>query len=365
MNRFKHWLYHASVVVGVILIGAFLVVSSGIVPVRASSGHWPITEWLLKYAMKRTVTTYSLGVTVPNLDDHALILKGAGHYETGCRACHGSPGMRMPLIAQRMTPPAPELTGRIDDLGPKRLFYVVKHGLKFTGMPAWPAQSRDDEVWAVVAFLKKLPELDDEGYHRLVHGETVAADPIQALTLSPVSSVALQSCVRCHGSDGSGRGSDAFPKLAGQRREYLQTAMEAYATSERHSGIMQPVAAGLSKETVEQLVNYYAALPAPPATPPAPTHREAIARGREIALHGLPAQRVPACVECHDVRGKQRKPDYPTLAGQPARYLELQLTLFQADQRGGSDYAHLMQPIAARLTPEQMRDVARYFEAQP
>ncbi|MDO8542205.1 MAG: hypothetical protein Q7S40_17335 [Opitutaceae bacterium] len=54
---------------------------------------------------------------------------------------------------------------------------------------------------------------------------------------------------------------------------------------------------------------------------------------------------------------------FPSLAGQPAKYLERQIVLFKAEQRGGSRYAHLMRPVAARLTAEQRRDVALYFES--
>jgi cytochrome c553 len=90
---------------------------------------------------------------------------------------------------------------------------------------------------------------------------------------------------------------------------------------------------------------------------------EAIARGKAIALEGVPRQRVPACVECHGPGAKRGKPAYPTLAGQSAGYLQLQLALFKREQRGGSAYEHLMRPIASRLTEEQMRDVTLYFES--
>jgi cytochrome c553 len=52
---------------------------------------------------------------------------------------------------------------------------------------------------------------------------------------------------------------------------------------------------------------------------------------------------------------------YPDLAGQHADYLVLQLRLFRRQHRGGTDHAHLMRPVAQRLTPEQMRDVALYY----
>ena len=119
---------------------------------------------------------------------------------------------------------------------------------------------------------------------------------------------------------------------------------------------------------IRQLARHYSSLrdsaPTPSAAPAvadAPSEA-AIARGRAIATDGIPGQRVPACAECHGPGARRGKPAYPTLAGQSADYLALQLQLFKREQRGGSAYEHLMRPIASRLTDGQMRDAAAYFE---
>src|SRR5687768_7705365 len=135
----KRRLFRLAGLFAVIAVAGFLVAASGIIPIKASSGHWPITEWFLRFAMRRSIATHSLGTDVPELDDPGLVLKGAGHYETGCRSCHGAPGERQPRIAQSMLPRAPDLMPRIRASNSRKLFHVVKHGLKFTGMPAWPA----------------------------------------------------------------------------------------------------------------------------------------------------------------------------------------------------------------------------------
>ena len=93
------------------LAGLFgvLVLVSGIVPIGASSGHWTLTSTLLEFASSRSVATWSAGVKPPPLDHPADVLKGAGHYHTGCRPCHGSPDLPQPRIALALTPPAPFL----------------------------------------------------------------------------------------------------------------------------------------------------------------------------------------------------------------------------------------------------------------
>ena len=199
----KRWLFRIVGLLAVLGAGAFLVVVSGVVPIKASSGHWPITEWILQLAKSRSVATHTLGIEAPALDDPSLILKGATHYEIGCRPCHGNPDQQTPRIAQGMTPRPPYLPTRVSNWTPDELFYIVKHGIKFTGMPAWPAQQRDDEVWAMVAFLRKFPELSAEEYRRLatggsakVNAELPMNDP---LTLRDAPRAVTENCARCHG----------------------------------------------------------------------------------------------------------------------------------------------------------------------
>jgi cytochrome c553 len=370
MNIRNKWLARAGLLVA-LLAGAFLVVVSGIVPVKASSGHFAITNWFLHFAMQRSVSTHSLSVEKKKLDEPWLVLKGAGHYETGCRPCHGAPDLEPPVIPQAMTPHPPKLLSLTAEWDPEELFYIVKHGVKFTAMPAWPAQERDDEVWAVVAFLLKMSELDADAYRQLVHGKTrepSAAAPVAELVANEVTpSAAVQSCARCHGQRGEGRQSAAFPKLAGQKRAYQVAALEAYARGERRSGIMQPIAAGLTPEVMAELSQYYATQPSGRSDNPDENDSglaAQIARGRVIATQGVPGRGVPSCMDCHGASPFGRNPMYPNLTGQHADYLVLQLELFKARKRGGSPYAHLMNHVAARLTSEQMNDVALYYAAQ-
>lgn len=344
-------------------------VGSGAVPVAASSGHWAITSWFLHTAMRRSVSTHALAVEVPPRDADWLVLKGAGHYETGCRPCHGAPDLRPPVIPGSMTPHPPPLDAALlRAWSDAQLFYVVKHGVKFTAMPAWPSQRRDDEVAAMVAFLRALPSLDAGAYRRLVEGDTgvaTASGAIAQLVPTDARPIALAaSCARCHGTRGEGRESAAFPRLAGQHERYQVGALEAYARGTRHSGIMQPIAAALSTSEMRALSAFYARQPAAQRQASAPAgEADARARGEDIAQRGIPARGVPACAECHGPSDGPQSDAYPLLAGQYADFLLLQLRMFKARQRGGSPYAHLMHEVAVRLDDEQMRDVAQYYEA--
>ena len=350
---------------GLLALGGVFVAVSGVVPLRASSGHWAITEWILRFGMKRSIATHSFAIKVPdNLTDRSLVQKGASYFDLGCRSCHGAPGIPVPRIAAHMLPTPPDLVPRIRESDPRKLFYVVKHGMKFTGMPAWPSSHRDDEVWAVTAFLLRYPELDTAEYRRLAgRDELEAATRGASLSREDQRPSIVESCATCHGNDGRGRGNVLIPSLAGQRGPYLRKTLESYAKGRRHSGMMEPVAGTLTRDEIEQISAYYSRLPRAATSTVVSEQADVLQRGERIASEGIRSQRVPACLECHGPGGRRGKPEYPLLAGQPTAYLELQLTLFREGRRGGSDHAHLMQPIASRLKPEQVRDVAAYFSS--
>ena len=343
----------------VMAIGGFLLAASGIIPIKASSGHWAITRWFLQFSKQRSVATHTLRTEAPSLDVARLVLNGAGAYENNCRPCHGSPSLQSPRVAQAMTPRPPYLPHTIPRWEANELFYIVKHGIKFTGMPAWPSQQRDDEVWAMVAFLRKFPELDAKGYDSLVNGE--APKSIQLLPDAMPRAI-VESCARCHGKEGFGRGVGAFPKLAHQNFEYLYFSLQAYRRGERHSGVMGPVAVALNDQEIQEISRYYADLTTTLSFP-LPQLSSDVDRGELIARQGIPSQRVPPCAECHGPAESRRNPAYPNLAGQYADYLNLQLELFKKGSRGGTAYSHLMTRVAVNLTPEQMKDVALYYSS--
>jgi cytochrome c553 len=357
----KHpWLATAALATGAIILAA-LVVISGVLPIKASSGHWRVTAAFLDFAKTRSVSTQAWGLEAPDLADDALVVRGAGHYETVCVSCHGGPGRRLPPVMAAMTPPPPELTGRLGRWTPEELFSIVKHGIKFTGMPAWPVQQRDDEVWAMVAFLHRMPQLDAGAYRRFAYGDTVAPDGTMAPAsggLSAPPSV-RNVCWRCHDLQGTGRRPGAFPSLAGQRAEYLYNALQAFATGSRHSGIMAGVAANLSDDQMRTAAEYYAGLPRRAGEPSGGS--AAIARGSAIASRGVPERDVPACAECHGPTDRPKSPAYPVLEGQHLRYLRQQLRLLQERRRGGSPHVTLMHAFVDRLGPGDVDDVTLYY----
>lgn len=346
---------HVAAFLAVLPFAALFVAWIGFFNVGASTGHWKITEWFLHFAMRSAVRTYALNVDVPEELPRQAIQPAAGHYARGCAMCHGAPGEPRTAAVHRMLPQPPDLAQTVDQWTDAQLFRLVKHGIRFTGMPAWPAQEREDEVWAMVAFLRELPSMPAENYRELAYGARMP--PLRPAGLDQT----LEDCTRCHGDDGMGR-SPFVPVIAGQSEAYLLESLRAYAQARRPSGIMGLVATGTAEDEFAALARHYAFRP--PSRPVAEAHdAELIRRGAAIARDGIASRNVPACLGCHG--GRDRNPIYPTIAGQPADYLETQLGLFRTRKRGGTSFAHLMEKAASELTDADIEALAAYFASQP
>jgi cytochrome c553 len=346
-------------ILGLALIAALGVVS-GVYSVAASRGHFAVTSWTLEFAMRRSVDTHSLFITVPPLDRPEMVSLGAGHFEGGCAPCHGAPGEASNPIVDRMLPPPPSLARAAPSWSDAELFWIVKNGLKYTGMPSWAALERDDEVWAMVAFLRALPDMRADTYRRLARGTTSATDRSGAeLARHGNGARAVSACTRCHGSESRPPSSRLIPVLAGQSRAYLEAALRHYANGERTSGIMQPVAAELEDSAITALSDYYAGVTASQTAPRANPTPEQMARGSAIATEGIPSEGVPPCLACH----AGAAPSFPRLRGQHAPYIAGQLRLWQRGLRDRTAHGAIMAPIARRLSAQQIEDVAVFFES--
>ena len=129
---------------------------AGLGDIAASRGHWPFVERFLDFGMRHAVKRHASGIEVPKLDDPNMIRLGAAHFHRGCAFCHGAPGIPVNPIAKHMLPPPPELAVTMRPWQPNDLFWIVKNGFKYTGMPGWVAIEREDANWAVVAFLTRI-----------------------------------------------------------------------------------------------------------------------------------------------------------------------------------------------------------------
>ena len=141
---------------------------SGLYDVAASSPERGVSRWILTTVRDHSIDRQSAGIVVPKLDDPRLVQEGLGHYHEMCTGCHLAPGITSSEIRAGLNPQPTVLAEVVPHRSPARLFWVIKNGVKMTGMPAWGVSHSDQMIWAMVAFLEKLPSLTPAEYQAMV-----------------------------------------------------------------------------------------------------------------------------------------------------------------------------------------------------
>lgn len=159
----------ALVIVALIAVAAIFVYS-GSYNIAATSGHTKPLEHIFRLAMMRSVVAHARDVHPPanfNPQDRELAEHAAGHYEVMCRTCHGAPGKKPD--PWQLYPPAPDLADalRATRWTDAEVFWIIKNGLKDTGMSAFGPSHDDDDLWALTAFIRQLEATTPEQYQQM------------------------------------------------------------------------------------------------------------------------------------------------------------------------------------------------------
>jgi cytochrome c553 len=168
------------------------------------------------------------------------------------------------------------------------------------------------------------------------------------------------ACVSCHGMNGTGDRSGAFPRLTQQSGWYLYSTLRDFADGARISPVMTPIAQELTDGEMQDVAAYYATLAQQPYPPDLKDDKQLIAKGKAIATSGIGKAGVPPCESCHGQKGIGQPPLYPFLAGQYETYLETQLKRFRSGERKGDPMA-IMETIASNMNDQQIKAVSAYF----
>ena len=166
MNSITRLIAAVAGIFAVLVIAAGIFVWSGSYNIGADNPHLAITHQLINNLRDHSTKAYSRGIKVPNLDNPAMIAEGAEHYSAMCTGCHLAPGMAETEIRAGLYPQPPDLSkDGIDD--PAEAFWIIKHGIKMSAMPAWGKTHTDEEIWNIVAFVRKMPGMTPAQYQQL------------------------------------------------------------------------------------------------------------------------------------------------------------------------------------------------------
>jgi mono/diheme cytochrome c family protein len=161
-------------------VGVAVVHGGGLTNFAADEEHPPLVNGTIEFLRERFIAARSKDIEVPDLDDPQRIANGGAHYVPMCAGCHLGPGTQDTEIRRGLYPQPPNLAqpgghaGGHDHSDMKqaaaRQFWIIKHGIKMTAMPAWGTSHDDAAIWDLVAFLQKLPDMSPAEFAALSEG---------------------------------------------------------------------------------------------------------------------------------------------------------------------------------------------------
>ena len=146
------------------LLAGLLFVKSGLYDAGAAKRHTKFTEWLTHETMIHSVRRHANRIEAPVWTTDRELVAGFCSYEAHCVACHGAAGVARQQWVDGLEPQPPYLLDVTDTFTPAQLFWIAKHGIKMTGMPAWGESMSDREIWNVVAWLEESRQLPPQTY---------------------------------------------------------------------------------------------------------------------------------------------------------------------------------------------------------
>jgi mono/diheme cytochrome c family protein len=147
-------------------IGAAVFFFGGFYSVAGTADDPTIVTWALTQVRTASINRHAIDQPPASVNDPARVQAGAKAFAAHvCANCHGGPGVSWAKFSEGLHPDPPDLKEVVDQLSPAQLFWVVRNGINMTGMPSFAqAGVKDDEIWSVVAFLKKLPSVSEADY---------------------------------------------------------------------------------------------------------------------------------------------------------------------------------------------------------
>ena len=166
--RYKAILLTLAGAVAVLAIGGVAFIGSGIYNIGADDHHTKIVLAIIEQLRDRSIAARSKSIEAHYVEDPQRIALGAQRYAALCVGCHLAPGITRSDVRQGLYPHPPNLAQE-DIQQAQRTYWIIKHGIKMSAMPAWGKTLDDDTIWDVVAFVRKMPNMAPETYQQLSH----------------------------------------------------------------------------------------------------------------------------------------------------------------------------------------------------
>jgi mono/diheme cytochrome c family protein len=151
----------AGIIVGAagLAAGAYVYVHYGFMDMRADQPAGRIERFYMRDAMDKYADRHAPKLPNPVPPTNANLIEGIRVYKNNCAICHGGPEKPVAALGQTFSPPVPQFLKDAPDMPEYQNYWVIRHGVKMTGMPAWDQILPDIDIWKVTTFLSKMDQL--------------------------------------------------------------------------------------------------------------------------------------------------------------------------------------------------------------
>lgn len=160
MNSWKKFL--AGFICGIIavLLAVFAILALGVIDFGASHEAGAVEKAVAPWALGRSLARHAPKQSNPFAHDASVLADGLSHYREHCVTCHGAPGVSSEEFSMGLNPPAPALDAKeVQRLSDGELFWIVKNGIRWSGMPGFGEAHSDTDIWKIISFVRHLPQL--------------------------------------------------------------------------------------------------------------------------------------------------------------------------------------------------------------
>ena len=148
---------------GAAIVG-LIVLRGGFYNISATESHYPLIYTVFEEGLQYSIQNHAEDIEVPALGAPEQLLRGASVYAANCVQCHGGPGTAPSKHGMSMQPvPGPVVDADVN-WETRELYWITRHGIKMSGMPAWEYHLSDSDIWAVVAFVSAMPAMSPQDF---------------------------------------------------------------------------------------------------------------------------------------------------------------------------------------------------------
>jgi mono/diheme cytochrome c family protein len=142
-----------------IFLAGLIILKTGLVNFSADQPSSDTEKHLAMSAVDASTDRHAPELKNPLPANEDTIVSGADLYMNHCAGCHGVPSNKDSVFANSFNPPVPVFFKDAPDMSENQNFYIIQHGIRWTGMPAWGKTLSSTQIWQLVTFLSNIEKL--------------------------------------------------------------------------------------------------------------------------------------------------------------------------------------------------------------